>query len=149
MRFIVPLAAALLIAACSGKPAGIAGPSEQVSVHNGLEQQITVTPADPALGDPDWFNLKSTLVNRGDAPITVRVVTCWLDPRLHLRTNASFNGYAIPGCIQESDVVTLAPGESSRTLWFSGRMERRGRYRIQVRHALDPEFWGEVYVTAR
>jgi hypothetical protein len=146
---LIALAAALLLAACSGNPVEIAGPSEQVSLHNGLEQQITVTPADPSLGDPDWFNLKSTLVNRSDAPITVRVVTCWLDPKLHLRTNASFNGYAIPGCVPEPSLVTLAPGESSRTLWFSGRIERRGRYRIQVRHALDPEFWGEVYVTAR
>jgi uncharacterized protein YcfL len=149
MRLIPLLAAALLFAGCSGNPVELAGPSEQVSVHNGLEQQITITPSDPALGDPDWFHLKSTLVNRSDAPITVRVVTCWLDPKVHLRTNASFNGYAIPGCIPEPSVVTLAPGESSRTLWFSGRIERRGRYKIEVRHALDPEFWGAVYVTAR
>lgn len=147
MRAIPRLAAAaLLLAACSASAPEIAGPAEQVHAHAGLEQQITVT---PRADDPDWFDLKSTLVNRGDAPATVRVVTCWLDPRVNLRTRATFNGYAIPSCIRTPDVVTLAPGEASPTLWFSGRIERAGRYRIEVRHALDPEFWGAVEVVAR
>jgi len=146
MRVLACLAAALLLAGCGASAPEIAAPVAQVHTQDGLEQQITVT---PRADDPDWFDLKSTLVNRGDAPATVRVVTCWLDPKVNLRTRARFNGYAIPSCIQAPDVVTLAPGESSPTLWFSGRIERAGRYRIEVRHALDPEFWGEVEVVAR
>lgn len=147
MRVIVPLAAAaLLLAACGASAPEIAGPAGQIHTQGGLEQQITVT---PRADDPDWFDLTSTLVNRGNAPVTVRVVTCWLDPKVNLRTRATFNGYAIPSCIGTPDVVTLAPDAASPTLWFSGRIERAGRYRIEVRHALDPEFWGEVVVVAR
>ena len=148
MRLIASLAAALLLGACGGSVPAITGPVDQVHASNGLEQRLTISTPYPDQ-DPDWFHLTSTLVNRSDAPITVRVVTCWLDPKVNLRTSASFNGYAIPGCVGEPDVLTLAPGASSNTVWFSGRIERPGTYRIQVRHALDPEFWGEIEITAR
>lgn len=148
MRLIACAAAALLLAACNGGVPRIAGPVDQVFAHGGLEQRLTVSHPAPD-EDPDWFHLKSTLVNRGDEPVHVRVVTCWLDPKVNLRTDASFNGYAIPSCVREPNELTLEPGQSSNTLWFSGRIERAGRYTIRVRHALDPEFWGEIEVVAR
>ena len=43
----------------------------------------------------------------------------------------------------------LAPGEATSTIWWTGEIERRGRYTIQVRQALDPEFWGEIQIVAR
>jgi hypothetical protein len=148
MRLAI-LAAALLLGACGGTPSQVTGPSETRFTAHGLEQQLTVRAPVPADPDPGWLHLSSRLVNRSDAPITVRVVTCWLDPKQHLRTRAEFNGYAIPGCIPEPNVLTLAPGEASRSVGFSGRISRPGRYTIQVRHALDPEFWSEIEVTAR
>lgn len=149
MRRTILTIAALLVGACGGAPTQVSGPSETRFTAHGLEQQLTIRTSGPADPDPGWLHLSSRLVNRSDAPITVRVVTCWLDPKQHLRTRADFNGYAIPGCIPEPNVLTLAPGEASGSVGFAGRIARPGRYTILVRHALDPEFWGEVEVTAR
>ena len=144
------LAAALLLAACSQGPAAITGPVDQTSIVNGLEHELRIEPADATtFPNGKAFNLKSRLINRTDAPMTVRVVTCWLDPKVNLRTRASFIAMAIPGCVPEPNVITLAPGQASRTLWFTGEIERPGRYTIEVRHALDPEFWTAIQVTAR
>lgn len=147
---ILTLAAVLVLAACAGGSPAIPDPVETTFVSNGLEQEITVTPVGPEI-DPrgKMFHLKSRLINRGDAPITVRVVTCWLDPEVNLRTRATFIAFAIPGCIQGPTEYTLAPGEASNTVWFTGEIERPGRYTIEVRHALDPEFWGKIEVVAR
>lgn len=149
MRLTAPLAAALLLAACGGSPDGITGPLEQSFMINGLEQQITVSYPPAGDPDPDWVHLTSRIINRGDAPVQVQVVTCWLDPRVNLRTRAEFNSYAIPGCAAPAGDNVLAPGEASATASFSGRIEGRGRYRIEVRQLLDPEFWGAVEVVAR
>ncbi|HYR06399.1 MAG TPA: hypothetical protein VEQ60_01445 [Longimicrobium sp.] len=149
MRILI-LAAAIALAACSGANPAIPDPVETTFLSNGLEQEIKIRPMDPQV-DPrgKMFHLTSRLVNRSDAPVTVRVVTCWLDPKVNLRTRATFIAYAIPGCIQGPSEYTLAPGEASNTLWFTGEIERPGRYTIEVRHALDPEFWGKVEVVAR
>jgi hypothetical protein len=149
MRILI-LAAAIVLAACSGANPAIPDPVETTFLSNGLEQEIKIRPMDPEV-DPrgKMFHLTSRLVNRSDAPITVRVVTCWLDPKVNLRTRATFIAYAIPSCIQGPSEYTLAPGEASNTLWFTGEIERPGRYTIEVRHALDPEFWGKVEVVAR
>jgi hypothetical protein len=144
------IAAALLLAACGHDPAQITGPVDQTSIVNGLEHELRIEPADAAtFPNGKAFNLKSRLINRTDAPMTLRVVTCWLDPKVNLRTRASFIAMVIPGCIGEPNEVTLAPGEASRTLWFTGEIEWPGRYTIEVRHALDPEFWTPIQVTAR
>lgn len=148
MRALVSLAAVLVLAACSaGK---VLEPFESTYLSNGLEQQIRVEPASKELDDTGVvFNLKSTLVNRGSAPVTVRVVTCWLDPKENLRADVELVTRAIPSCVQTPNVLTLAPGEASNTLWFTGQFDRPGRHTIRVRHALDPEFWGEITVRAR
>ena len=149
MRILI-LAAAIALAACSGANPAIPDPVETTFLSNGLEQEIKIRPMDPEI-DPrgKMFHLTSRLVNRSDAPVTVRVVTCWLDPKVNLRTRATFIAYAIPSCIQGPGEYTLAPGEASNTVWFTGEIERPGRYTIEVRHALDPEFWGKVEVVAR
>ncbi|HEX6369401.1 MAG TPA: hypothetical protein VF006_10740 [Longimicrobium sp.] len=148
MRTLVTLAAVLSLSACSaGK---VLEPVESNFLSNGLEQQIRVEPVSAELDNSgEVFNLKSTLVNRGSAPVTVRVVTCWLDPKEHLRADVELVTRAIPSCIPEPNVVTLAPGQASRTLWFIGQFDRPGRHTVHVRHALDPQFWGEIIVRAR
>ena len=149
MRLTAPFAAALLLAACSGSPAGITGPLEQRFTIGGLEQQITVRYPEPGDSDPRWIHLTSRIINRGDAPVQVQVVTCWLDPKSNLRTRARFDGYAIPGCPGPQGDNVLEPGEASESASFSGRIGRPGRYRIEVRQLLDPEFWGSVEVVVR
>lgn len=148
MRTLVILAALLALSACSaGK---VLEPFESTFLSNGLEQRITVEPGSKQVDDTGvMFNLKSTLVNRGSGPVTVRVVTCWLDPKENLRADVELVTRAIPSCIPEPNVLTLAPGQASNTLWFTGQFDRPGRHTIRVRHALDPEFWGEITVRAR
>lgn len=145
MRTLATLAAALALSACGGALA-ITGPVETTFVHDGLAQEIRIEPADPAtFSDDPVVNLTSRLVNRGAAPVTVRVATCYLDPDRYLR-GARFVVRAIPGCIQTPDVVTLAPGQASDRLWFVGEIHGSGRVTIGVRHALEPELWGEITV---
>jgi hypothetical protein len=148
MRILLTVAALLALSACSaGK---VLEPFESTFLSNGLEQQIRVEPVSAELDDTGvMFNLKSTLVNRGSDPVTVRVVTCWLDPKENLRADVELVARAIPGCVPEPNVLTLAPGQASRTLWFTGQFDRPGRHTIRVRHALDPEFWGEITIRAR
>lgn len=145
MRLPVSAVLALALAACGG-PLSITGPVESTFIHDGLAQEIRIEPADEGTyGDERVVNLQSRLVNRGTGPVTVRVKTCYLDPQTSLR-GARFVVRAIPGCIQTPDVITLAPGEASGRLWFTGEIHGSGRLRIGVRHALDPEFWGEITV---
>jgi hypothetical protein len=130
----------------------VAEPVEQTFTFGGLEQQIRIAPMSKET-DPEgkWFVLSSRIINRSDVPVAVVAVTCWLDPDTNLRTRAEFSSYAIPSCPgpNPEDDNILDPGESTRGAWFAGSIERPGRYTIQVRQALDPEFWGEVTVVAR
>lgn len=148
MRTFSLIAALLTLSACAaGK---IISPVESTFLANGLEQQIRIEPVGEPM-DPtgEVFRLTSRLVNRGSEAVTVRVVTCWLDPKENLRATAELVARAIPSCVQTPSVLTLAPGEASNTLWFMGQLDRPGRHTIRVRHALDPEFWGEIRVVAR
>lgn len=149
MRPTALLAAALVLAACSGTPTQVTGPAEQRFTFNGLEQEIRVTYSGPGDPTPGWIHISSRIINRSDAPIAVTVQTCWLDPKTNLRTRASFDSYAIPDCVRGDYDGVLDPGEASPSVGFSGHIERAGRYRIDVRQALDPEFWGSVEVVAR
>lgn len=148
MRTLALAAAALALSACAaGK---ITSPVESTFLANGLEQQIRIEP----MGEPfeptgEVFRLTSRLTNRGSEAVTVRVVTCWLDPKENLRARAELVARAIPSCVPEPSVLTLAPGEASNTLTFIGQLDRPGRHTIRVRHALEPELWGEIAVRAR
>jgi hypothetical protein len=145
MRLLATAALALALSACGGTLA-ITGPVESTFAAHGLEQVIRIEPADPATFSRDpVVNLTSRLVNRGSAAVTVRVATCYLDPDRSLR-GARFVVRALPGCIQTPDVITLAPGQASDRLWFVGEIHASGRATLGVRHALDPEFWGEIRV---
>jgi hypothetical protein len=152
MRRTFVLSAALLMAACTRSPTQIAEPVEQSFTFNGLEQEIRIRPM-PAETDPEgkWFVLTSRIVNRGDVPVAVDAVTCWLDPKTDLRSDAEFSSYAIPSCPGRSpdDDGILDPGEATRSAFFAGRIEEPGRYTIAVRQSRQPEFWGEITVVAR
>lgn len=154
MRLPILLAAALALAACAGNPVEIEEPVEQVNTFGTLEQELRVGPLPPEM-DPSgrMFRLTSRIVNRGDAPVTLRLVHCWLEPGVNLLTDASFIAFAIPGCPGPEPgadgLTTLAPGEASQTRVFTGEIEFRGTYKVRVRHSLDPEFWGEITIRAK
>ena len=148
MRSIVPLLALALTAGACANPTGPEmEPTFSVSVQDGLEQQLTVTPL-PDNGQ-GMFYLESRLVNRGDAPVQVRVTRCFLEPGVDLKTRAHFSTIGMPSCIPEPNVITLAPGETSKGVGFSGAIRGRGRFTLYVRHAREPEMWGRIDVVAR
>lgn len=149
MRHATSIAALLLVAASACGPARVTRPVQSVTRHGALEQHLEVRVRDPSAADPDWFHLSSRLVNRGTAPMTVRVVTCGLDHKRDLRTRARFMAMAAGSCAPGPDVITLAPGEASPPVGFSGAIEWPGRYTVRVRHALEPEFWATIRITAR
>lgn len=145
----IAIAAILALAGCSLGPTQVTGPVESTSRFDGLEQEIRIEPALQIDASGRVFNLTSRIVNRGEQPVTVRVATCYLEPGVNIRSRARLIIRAIPGCIQGPNVLTLAPGEASNTIWFTGEIQPAGRHTIEVRHALDPEFWGRIQVVAR
>ncbi|HEX2078839.1 MAG TPA: hypothetical protein VHG08_14045 [Longimicrobium sp.] len=144
MRTLAPAAAMLALSACAAGRVTL--PVESTFLAHGLEQQIRIEPRGE---DGEVFSLTSRLVNRRSEAVTVRVVTCYLHPKENLRASAELVIRAIPGCVPEPNVLTLAPGQASNTVWFVGQLDRPGRHTIRVRHALDPEFWGVIRVRAR
>lgn len=150
MRIATAAPAALLtLAACWGA-AGVDRPFHSVSPFaGGLEQEITVGPAGGPFADEKVFHLSSRIVNRGSRPTRVRVVTCYLSPKRHLRTRGTLVQRVIPGCIGTPDLYTLAPGEATPPVGFTGQFNRPGHYTVRVLHALEPEFWGEIRIRAR
>jgi hypothetical protein len=154
MRLPILLAAALALAACARNPTQIDEPVEQTNTFGTLEQELRVSPL-PSDMDPSgkMFRLTSRMVNRGDAPVTLRLVHCWLEPGVNLLTEATFIAFAIPSCpgpVPGSDgLTTLAPGEASGTRVFTGEIEFPGTYKFRVRHSLDPELWGEITIRAK
>jgi hypothetical protein len=150
MRKIALLATALLLSACGHGPAEITGPVDQSYIVDGLEHELKIKPADPAwFPSGKAFTLTSRLINRGDTPRTVHVATCWLDPKHDMRTRATFISWVQPDCVMTPNVLTLAPGEATPSLSFTGEIEWPGHYTFEVRHAQDPEIWSKIEVTAR
>lgn len=149
-RTLLALPFIAAIASCTN-PLTIEGPSTTLLAPNGIEQVLELKEDHPWKGSRGGFMLHSRLTNRGDAPVTFRVRTCYLrhgvdvtsTPRMELLASA------IPGCPSVPDVITLAPGETSGFMWFGGIIQDRGRYRISVRHSIEPEIWGTIDVTVR
>ena len=139
-----------LFAACQDAPS-VTGPNLTVQAFGGIEQELQLKTDNPWDPSGRWFHLSSRLVNRGDQPVVVRVRTCELRLGIDLISTprADFVGIGQPGCVEEPDLVTLAPGDSSNVVSFTGMIRERGQYRIAVRHAVDPELWGSIDVFAR
>ncbi len=147
---IVGLPLLLLAASCQSAPS-ITGPDMTVISYGGIEQVLQLEANNPWDNSGRGLRLTSRLVNRGEEPVTLRVRTCYLREGIDLQTTprAEFLGIALPGCVPEPDVITLQPGESSKTLFFAGLIQDPGRYRISVRHAIEPELWGTIEIVAR
>jgi hypothetical protein len=141
----------LAASACAEAPLSISGPATTALGTDGIEQVIELQTEHGWKGTRGAFALTSRLVNRGDAPVTLRVTPCYLRPGVDVKATPSMELLAqvIPGCVSGLEVVTLQPGESSSALWFGGIVQRPGRYLVSVRHAADPEMWGTIEVVAR
>lgn len=95
------------------------------------------------------FTITSTLLNGSDEPVRVKVRSCYLrdadlrGDRAGLRLQEP-----LMLCASDGHEITLAPGEASEPLAISGTMPAGSSRDLEVRHALAPEHWAPVTVTA-
>ena len=126
-----------LLESANGKTAG---PS-------GLEQRLTAKVEGATIGSP--FNailtVTSTIVNTGSAPVAVTVREC-LAQAADIETTAQAERFEpFVSCGAVSSTRTLAPGEASSALQVQlGVRSGPGTYSLKLRHALSPEFRGEI-----
>jgi hypothetical protein len=150
-RRVVPtflLALSLLLATGCHGIQSVTGPETSIQRFGGVEQVLTLNTNPTGSSGTRTFNLTSQLVNRGEAPVTLRVRTCYLRPGIDIvfTPGAQFVAIAEPGCIQEPDVITLQPGDSSSTVFFHATIQDSGIYQVAVRHSIDPEFRGKLSI---
>lgn len=109
----------------------------------GLEQVVEVqTSADGARGS---FAMTSTLRNTADAPVTVRLRSCYLRTSDLRGDRSGMDVYEpLMLCATSDHEVTLGPGESSETLTVSGTAPRGATYALELRHVVSPERWAPV-----
>jgi hypothetical protein len=109
----------------------------------GLVQRVVFSPAPVARGDT--LEIRSTLLNRGTAPVTVTAQVCGLGITAPDGVLAADNGIR---CVTFSVPLTLAPGESTIGTDRRAVTGAAGRYPVRVQQALDPAFeaTGEIEV---
>jgi hypothetical protein len=110
----------------------------------GLEQRVTLSPADLVTGEN--VTIHSVLTNRGSNPISLQSRMCGLDiesdAKLPWPPDIGFcGGHSMGG--------TIAPGETRESTDIRRVASAPGSYTIRVRHALQPERWVEMRVTVR
>lgn len=95
------------------------------------------------------FTITSTLLNGGDEPVTLKVRSCYLrDADLRGERAGLLLSQPLMLCASDGHEITLAPGEASEPLAISGAMPAGSSRDLEVRHALAPEHWAPVTVTA-
>jgi hypothetical protein len=110
----------------------------------GLEQRVTLSPAEPVTGENVRIN--SRITNRGSQPVSLESRICGLDFGGDLQLTwppgiGMCAGYSMGG--------TIAPGESRESSEIRRVDSGAGSYTLRVRHALRPERWVEVRVQVR
>ena len=117
-----------------------AGPS-------GLEQRLTAKVEEASIGSPYQATviITSTIVNTSTTPVPVTTREC-LVQAADVEINAQADRFEpFISCGAVSSTRTLAPGESSSQLQVQfGIKSGPGNYTVKLRHALSPEFRGEV-----
>jgi hypothetical protein len=115
-----------------------------LAVVPGLEQHVTVTPAELVVGEN--VAIHSVITNRGSTPVNLESRICGLDLGGDLQLTAPPD---VGTCLGYSLNGLMAPGDSRE----SGEIRRvaspPGNHTLRVRHALRPEAWVEFRVVVR
>jgi hypothetical protein len=147
-RVAVLAAVLALVAACRSAtttPAARSGDSDVTrAVQPGLEQRVTLTPAELVTGQN--VTITSTITNRGTQPVALESRICGLtlggDIRLDPPPGIGFcEGFSMGG--------TIAPGESRESSTIKRVASAPGAYTLRIKHALQPELWVEMRVVVR
>jgi hypothetical protein len=149
------LATALVVlAACAGS--SLTGPGDARLVispdgrtlhSSGLEQRLTARVEAAPQGSPYTAQLvvTSTIVNTGSAAVALTARECFFQ-EADVETAADLARFEpTVSCAAMSSTRNLAPGASSNTMEVQfGVRSGSGSYTLKLRHALSPEFRGEV-----
>jgi hypothetical protein len=136
-----------LAAGCSGAApsATISGENDaRRSVLRGLEQRVTLTPAEPTSGEN--VEIHSVITNRGSGTVTLASRICGLDLAGDLGLTFPVG---IGMCTGHSMSGPLAPGASRESTEIKRVSAAPGTYTLRVRHALHPEMWAEMQVVVK
>jgi hypothetical protein len=111
---------------------------------SGLQQSVFLdTPGVRAGGA---LRLRSVLKNTSDEPLDINARICGFD----VSTDIHLDQQGLAVCGGYSVLGTLSPGSSLTEVWHGGKVDSPpGRYKVRVRHALEPELWTEAWVTVR
>jgi hypothetical protein len=114
------------------------------AVAPGLEQRVTLTPAEPRAGGD--VRIRSVITNRGSRPVNLESRICGLTLEGNLRLEMPpdigvCEGFSMGGAI--------AAGESRESSELRRVASPPGTYTLRVKHALQPELWVEMRVVVR
>lgn len=114
---------------------------------SGLEQRLTARVEEASIGGAYRATviITSTIVNTGNTAVPVTTRECLVQAS-DVEINAQADRFEpFISCGAVSSTRTLAPGESSSQLQVQfGIKSGPGTYTVKLRHALSPEFRGEV-----
>ena len=125
----------------------VSGPEGRTVGPSGLEQRLTTSLEAPPLGSPyrTVLVVTSTIVNTGSAPTSLTAREC-LFQDADIETTAQMDRFEpFISCAAVSSTRQIAPGAASGTMEVRfGVRSGSGTYALKLRHALSPEFRGEV-----
>lgn len=136
-----------LLGGCAEGPLDPAAALLDAGAEGGLEQLVDAQVTTD--NGRSHFTITSTLRNTGDQPVTLTVRSCYLrasdirGDRERLRLHEP-----LMLCATNRHEIVLAPGEASAPLLLSGEMQPGTSRDVEVRHALLPERWAPVTLTA-
>ena len=136
-----------VVAGCSGtSPSAVLSSDNDArrAVLPGLEQHVTLTPADLVTGEN--VVIRSVITNRGSQPIQLESRICGLtlggDVRLDWPPGIGMcGGFSMSG--------PIAPGHSRESTEIRRVGSGPGTYTLRVKHAVRPEVWIELRVAVR
>lgn len=143
---LVVLSALLASLGCSEnstQPEILSDGTANIGLPGNLVQRVTVSPSSPTTGE--IITVRSVIKNEGATPNSVESRICSLDYDGSLRLSAA----AVAKCAAISQHHDLAPGDSVVVVDLMGVASPAGQYRLEVRHALNPETWATVDVEVR
>jgi hypothetical protein len=154
VRGTLTLTIAAVLTACGSSP--LSGPSNanligtqdgRAAGPSGLEQRLTAQVESAPIGSPytAQLTITSTIVNTGSATVSLTAREC-LFQDADVETTARMDRFEpFISCGAVSSARDLAPGQSSSSMQVQfGVRSGSGTYTVKLRHALSPEFRGEV-----
>jgi hypothetical protein len=159
-RLFAAVAATVTLAAACGE-SRLSGPDgAQLAIDaqgrtagpNGLEHRLTAQVIPAPIGSPysAQLTVTSTVVNTGSTPVRLTAREClFFDGDFETTAQVDRFEPAI-SCGAVSSTGDLAPGASSSTMQVQfGVRSGPGTYTLKLRHALSPDFRGEVAFRVR